>query len=280
MQLGALTAALLGMQAQRPATAVEMPPPPPIGDCIRCMGEADDALNTCSFEDPSCVSTASNDEAHFYAPWSFDTDRTTAAQQLVDMATGGGMVDTLSTDPFGVSKTSAAAYILGGVAAVVTGGDLPDKPERITSKQYVDFDGVLKERYTTARGSEYVRISFGESGNDPAQVIDAEFIFLEGDQIVDIRAVSRLPPSTMQGRMQLSLENGVVFDQNMARREMEKLRKALNWEITPVVSDFDPRFNRRKPTLVEKLFEPFKYNWEPAANSYNSGDCDTSACFE
>ena len=59
-----------------------------IGDCFDCIGESDDALNSCRFEDPSCISVASDDEAHFYAPWTFDGDRAAAVQQLLDMATG------------------------------------------------------------------------------------------------------------------------------------------------------------------------------------------------
>ncbi len=43
--------------------------------------------------------------------------------------------------------------------------------------------------------------------------------------------------------------------------------QALGWEITPVVADFLPQYNRKKPTLAEKIFEPFKYNYEPPANT-------------
>ena len=60
------------------------------------------------------------------------------------------------------------------------GGDLPDKPQRSVKRQQVQFDGVVQERHTTARGSEYVRITFGEKGGDPVKVLDAEFLFLEG----------------------------------------------------------------------------------------------------
>lgn len=30
---------------------------------------------------------------------------------------------------------------------------------------------------------------------------------------------------------------------NVARRKMEELRQALHWELAPVITDFDPRFN-------------------------------------
>ena len=45
----------------------------------------------------------------------------------------------------------------------------------------------------------------------------------------------------------------------------ESLRKQLRWEVTPVVTDFDPRFNNAKPLWFEKLYQPFlreKQNFE------------------
>lgn len=160
------------------------------------------------------------------------------------------------------------------------------------------FDAELQERYTTDRGSEYVRLTLGapEGSGDPADVIDAEFIFLtgarshrvqhnnktmpcfqdvgqvyescedhrrcetvfflpefhsyilvsmlcvaltqqhihwavyvcsihSGDRIVNVRASSRAQPGPRQGRLQLSLESGVVFDRNRARQRLETLRQ-------------------------------------------------------
>lgn len=62
------------------------------------------------------------------------------------------------------------------------GKDLPEKPARTSTARPVAFDAVLQERYTTARGSEYVRLTLGapQGSGDPADVIDAEFIFLTG----------------------------------------------------------------------------------------------------
>ncbi len=47
------------------------------------------------------------------------------------------------------------------------------------------------------------------------------------------------------------------YDTNVAKREMEELRKSLRWEQVPVVTDFDPRFNQRRPLFFEKLYQPF-----------------------
>lgn len=61
-----------------------------------------------------------------------------------------------------------------------SGKDLPEKPARTSTARPVAFDAELQERYTTARGSEYVRLTLGAPEGDPADVIDAEFIFLTG----------------------------------------------------------------------------------------------------
>ncbi len=173
------------------------------------------------------------------------------------------------------------------------GKDLPDKPTRAGTSRTVRLNAQLQERCTTARGSEYVRLTFypenvqlldgfgkgeGEDVGDPADVIDAEFMFLTGmqesvceavwlctcflcvvmcvsfmcvissisptcvlpshfplsflthqtgDRIVNVRASSRAQPTARQGRFQLSLENGIVFDRNRARQRMEGLRQVL-----------------------------------------------------
>lgn len=68
------------------------------------------------------------------------------------------------------------------------GKDLPDKPTRAGTSRTVRFNAQLQERYTTPRGSEYVRLTFmpenakteGDASVDPADVIDAEFMFLTG----------------------------------------------------------------------------------------------------
>lgn len=66
-----------------------------------------------------------------------------------------------------------------------------------------------------------------------------------------------MAPTASAGNFQLSLAKGVVFDTNVAKRLLEKLRKALNWEVVPVITDFDPRYNQEQPLFFEKLYQPF-----------------------
>ena len=40
---------------------------------------------------------------------------------------------------------------------------------------------------------------------------------------------------------------------NVARRELERLRTALNWELAPVIADFSPAFNAEAPTIFDKV---------------------------
>ncbi len=39
---------------------------------------------------------------------------------------------------------------------------------------------------------------------------------------------------------------------------MESLRKALRWQVVPVVAEFDPKFNNDKPLWFERLYTPFR----------------------
>lgn len=48
--------------------------------------------------------------------------REAAVEQLIDVATGGRYEGGLISDPFGISRADAAAYIAGGVLAVLKGG--------------------------------------------------------------------------------------------------------------------------------------------------------------
>lgn len=41
---------------------------------------------------------------------------------------------------------------------------------------------------------------------------------------------------------------------NVARRQVEKLRQALRWELAPVLADWDPRFNAEAPVIFDKVF--------------------------
>lgn len=42
---------------------------------------------------------------------------------------------------------------------------------------------------------------------------------------------------------------------------MEALRKALRWEVVPVMADFDPKFNDEVPLWFEQLYAPFRWAW-------------------
>ena len=57
------------------------------------------------------------------------------------------------------------------------------------------------------------------------------------DNIINLRASSRTQPDRRtNGNLSLSLSKGVVYDQNAARRLLERLRKALDFETVPVRS--------------------------------------------
>lgn len=197
------------------------------------------------------------------------------------MATGGqfegGLIDTFG----GIKQTDAAAYIAKGVLAVATGGDMPDQPkrQRKANSEVVRFDGKVVERRTTPSGAEYVRFVFGTAGDtatdvpDASEVFDAEFLFLADDNIVNVRAASRAEPEGKLGaggQLQLSFTSGLIVDKNVARRRLEVLRQALRWDVAPVVTDFDPRFNAEAPVWFERLFDPFnsRNSFEPSGIAY------------
>lgn len=152
------------------------------------QAQVNETLNACPLDAPSCISTLSDDEEHFAAPWQFDGTREEAIEQLISIATGArfdmGLIDSFG----GVRQTDAAAYIAKGVLAVVSGGDMPEQPkrQRKSSTEFVPFDGDVTERRTTPGGAEYVRIVLGTGGGGATQasnlseVIDCEFLFLPG----------------------------------------------------------------------------------------------------
>lgn len=81
--------------------------------------------------------------------------------------------------------------------------------------------------------------------------------FPADDNIVDIRASSRGIPGQSDGQVSLSLSKGLVYDQNIAQRQLERLRKAMQWESAPVITGFDPRYNQNQSLFFEKLYQPF-----------------------
>jgi uncharacterized protein (DUF1499 family) len=266
------------------AVAVGVPSQPQRGDCPDCIGEINNTLNACNLESQSCISTLNDDEVHFAPPWQFDGSQDAAVNQLIEVATGGKFEPGLINEPFGVSRADAAGYIAKGVLTVLTNGDtMPSRPERRRQTEIIPFDGVLAERRTTENGSVYVRVTLGvrdsQSGeqvdqvDDPVTVIDAEFLFLKDDNIVNVRASSRAePPNSglQSGELALSFTNGFIVDRNVAKRKMETLRTALRWDLAPVLTDFNPQFNGNAPVWVEKIFKPLddRNNFKPSGVAY------------
>ncbi|KAI3434790.1 hypothetical protein D9Q98_002848 [Chlorella vulgaris] len=279
--LSSAAAVLLLAAGQRPSFATLIPDAPVVGDCPECIGEVNETLNACPLDAPSCISTLSDDEEHFAAPWQFDGTREEAIEQLISIATGArfdmGLIDSFG----GVRQTDAAAYIAKGVLAVVSGGDMPEQPkrQRKSSTEFVPFDGDVTERRTTPGGAEYVRIVLGTGGGGATQasnlseVIDCEFLFLPDDNIVDVRASSRVQPEGKLGsggQLALSITEGLVLDKNVAGRQVERLRKALRWDVAPVLTDFNPAFNAEAPVWFERLFDPFnrRNKFQPSGLAY------------
>lgn len=196
------------------------------------------------------------------APWQYTTNTEAAMNTLVAIATGGDFEPALLQQPFGISRTDAVSFILKGFQAALTGNRPPEKPKfQRDQSAALAFNGTVAERHTAADGSaEYLHLIFGTNEfveGRGANVVDAEFLFLKDDNIVDLRASSRMNPTQADGQLSLSLSKGVVYDQNVAQRQLERLRKALQWESVPVITGFDPRFNQDKPLFFEKLYQPF-----------------------
>ncbi|BDA47534.1 hypothetical protein COCOBI_10-3820 [Coccomyxa sp. Obi] len=227
-------------------------------DSLYALGEINNTLNACPLNSPSCISSQNDDQFHFAAPWQYDGSMAEACNHLLRIATGGkydAMVEGAPGLP-GISRVDAAAFILEGFGNTLRGERLPERPQRQLQASPVRFDGVLADRHTTEDGSEYLHIIFNR-GREPAAVIDAEFLFLTGDNIVDIWAGSRGRPGLQDAQVGLSFSEGVVYDRNIAKRRMEELRKALQWETAPVLTDFDPRYNNKRLLWFERLYQPF-----------------------
>ena len=190
------------------------------------------------------------------------------------------------------SFSFAAMYIVKGVTTVLTNGSMPARPERRRQTTSVPFTGILAEARTTENGSQYVRITLGLRGpngeelidvEDPVNVIDAEFLFLKDDNIVNVRASSRVEPPTSGlkggGELALSFTSGIVVDRNVARRRLESLRTALRWDLAPVLTDFDPKFNPEAPVWLEKVFKPFddRNDFKPSGIAYPVSSSSSSS---
>ncbi len=129
----------------------------------------------------------------------------------------------------------AAPAVAGkeGSAAAAAGGEGTEQPgvddEDSSSSSSDDDEEVAAAGKDGSRGGRKQGRSKQEV--DPSTIIDAEFIFPKDDNIVNARAASRAEPRFETGRLALSFEQGVVFEKNLARRQLEALRKALRWEV-------------------------------------------------
>jgi hypothetical protein len=155
-------------------------------------------------------------------------------------------------------------WIVETTGAFVTRRPLPPRPTRASasassspSSSYGDSVGARVAAYDEAAG--YLRLVVGE-GDDPEagpesapEVFDLELLFWEDDEVVNVRAASRDAPR--RGRWSLSYVDGARYDRNSARAAAEALRVALGWEILPVVSEFDPRFNNSKRLWFERALD-------------------------
>ena len=196
-----------------------------------------------------------------------------------------------SIDVYGRDKREVAEFIVGATGAFVRGGgrdSLPPKPPirgapsrggggmgvGLVGKMFgaddagagsISATAVRVAAYDEAAG--YVRLVAGNDGaGDTAGAdsrdaggnlgtFDVELLFWNDDEVVNVRVASRDAPTN--GRWSLSYVDGVRFNKNAARDIAEALRIALGWEVLPVISEFDPRFNNGKRLWFERALSPF-----------------------
>ena len=196
-----------------------------------------------------------------------------------------------SIDVYGRDKREVAEFIVGATGAFIRGGgrdSLPPKPPirgapsrggggmgvGLVGKVFgaddagagsISATAVRVAAYDEAAG--YVRLVAGNDGaGDTAGAgsrdaggdlgtFDVELLFWDDDEVVNVRVASRDAPTN--GRWSLSYVDGVRFNKNAARDLAEALRISLGWEVLPVISEFDPRFNNGKRLWFEKALSPF-----------------------
>ena len=196
-----------------------------------------------------------------------------------------------SIDVYGRDKREVAEFIVGATGAFIRGGgrdSLPPKPPirgapsrggggmgvGLVGKVFgaddagagsISATAVRVAAYDEAAG--YVRLVAGNDGaGDTAGAdsrdaggnlgtFDVELLFWNDDEVVNVRVASRDAPTN--GRWSLSYVDGVRFNKNAARDIAEALRIALGWEVLPVISEFDPRFNNGKRLWFERALSPF-----------------------
>ena len=127
------------------------------------------------------------------------------------------------------------------------------KPQAVRQDDFEPFDGELVEQRTTEDGIEYLRVVrrddsssvpmlprapsnrpgarddsalwylaqvFGgaQPNGEPSRVIDAEFAFIPNDNIITLRAASRVQPGGLEGKLKLSFtDSPLVLDANYSK---------------------------------------------------------------
>ena len=226
---GAAGAGALGAP---PAFASDSPPPP-VGDCPECVGVLNDLLNSCPAESEACVSSQNDDESHFAAPWAYSGARADAMRRVVEVV----------TDPSG-RGVDPKAYRTNG---------------KDSSRDKLRVNTSVAA-YDESSGYVYLQIAFAErddtvsaEGEKTTATFDLELLLWDDDEVVNVRCAARDRPKT--GVWSLSYVDGVRFSRNAARDVAESVRVALGWEILPVISGFDPRFNNSKRLWFEKALD-------------------------
>ena len=112
----------------------------------------------------------------------------------------------------------------------------------------------------------YVRLALaprdGSSGDETLAedddrfggVFDAEFLFMDNDEVVNVRVAQRGENERHRGKLKLSYTDFVAFDDNLARSRAEELRIAIGWELIPVIAAFDPKWSDKETLWFERLF--------------------------
>ena len=90
----------------------------------------------------------------------------------------------------------------------------------------------------------------GSSAGD--DVFDVELLFWDDDEVVNVRWRRETRRKPVDGRYR---RDGLKYTKNAARDLAEELRIALGWEVLPVISEFDPRFNNSKRLWFEKALD-------------------------
>jgi hypothetical protein len=187
---------------------------------------------------------------------------------------GGGALDASALDENGFNRGEVAAFIVGTTRAFVTGEELPDKPTRVEGfavARGLSFAARVEE-YDETRG--YVRLilapknakAYGTNDDDSVEdnenigggYFDAEFLFIDDDELVDVRVAQRLNGNANvapAGRFQLSYDEGISFNKNIAALRAEELRIAVGWELIPVIAAFDPKWSDKERLWFEKAFD-------------------------